>query len=72
MKMNAEVKRRSGKLSYQGDSLERRINKQQRACQRAAARERKAKKALFTAQLSLMSAEDELSLLHAIRLKAYK
>lgn len=68
--MKAEVKRLSGKLSYQGKSLKRRIAKQMNLVERAKDTERQAKRDWLRAQLAIIAAEDELNLLCAVSLAA--
>lgn len=65
-----EVKRLSNKLSYQGGALKRRISDQTRLVERDKIRERQAKQSWFEAQLRLMRAEDELTLLCSISLES--
>ena len=72
MKKSELMKHLSGKLSYQGDSLKRRIANQMKLVERDKIRERQAKQAWFEAQLRLMRAEDELTLLCTLSLKEKK
>jgi len=67
-KQKAEVKRRSGKLSYQGKAIDRRIKNQMLLVESFKNDERQIKGAWFAAQLNVMKAE-ELEALCAIKLE---
>lgn len=60
---NQEFNRLRNKLSYQGESLQRRIKKQIKDVEQSKRKERGAKKTWLASQIAIMSAEDELFLL---------